>query len=89
VRPRGWIEGDSSAQQSIGFLETRPRVEVDGRERTQIEIVGIKTLGGLALRPFDLGEPQAWFDRGDDPRRNAILQLEDFRQVPLPLVFAE
>ena len=47
------------------------------RNRAQIEIVGVETVGPLALGGLDLGVLQIRLDCADDAQRDLVLQFED------------
>ena len=56
------------------------------RQRPQIEIVGVKAFGPLALRALDLGAAKVRLDDSDDGRRDPVLQIEHVFERAVELV---
>ena len=80
------LECERLFQQLDGSRRISGRYRGNVRQSSQIEVVGIKTLGTLPSGSLDLGFPDAWLDNADDLFRDLILKFENVRQTSVELL---
>jgi hypothetical protein len=55
-------------------------------QRTQIKIIGVKSIGGFRGGPRDLRASQTWFDSADDTFGDAVLEIENIGQIAVEAI---
>src|SRR5262249_13600254 len=71
------IERDRAVEQRQRFIDGRAGAQMEVRHSAQVIIIGIETLGGLALRTRDLGLFELRREGANHARRDLVLQVEN------------